>query len=68
MPVEAILIVAVTLVVALAIVWFVMRSIGAVSGRMQNGTPGRAVIEGIGDTGTTISTPSIGPDAPVYRL
>jgi hypothetical protein len=32
------------------------------------GLPGDAVIESIGDTGITVSMPSVGPNAPEYRL
>lgn len=39
-----------------------------VDGAVKNGIPAAAVIQGITDTGTTVSMPSTGPDAPVYKL
>ncbi len=39
-----------------------------VDSAVKNGIPATAVIESIADTGTTITSPSVGPDAPVYKL
>jgi hypothetical protein len=39
-----------------------------VDSEVKNGLPSVAVIQSIKDTGTTVSMPSIGPDAPVYKL
>jgi hypothetical protein len=35
---------------------------------VKNGTHSEAVIQSITDTGTTVTSPSTGPDAPVYKL
>ena len=35
---------------------------------IKNGIAADAVVESIADTGTTISSPSVGPEAPVYRF
>jgi len=45
-----------------------MRKMTGTTGPIKNGVPSDALIESIADTGTTVSTPSTGPDAPVYRL
>jgi len=47
---------------------FLMRKFGGTSGPVKNGVPSDAIIESIADTGMTITSPSAGPDAPVYRL
>lgn len=50
---------------------FVVRSVGSMvadTGRIKNGLQGTALIESIAETGVTISTPSIGPEAPVYKF
>jgi hypothetical protein len=39
-----------------------------VDSEVKNGTPSVAVIQRITDTGTTVTMPSVGPDAPVYKL
>lgn len=39
-----------------------------VDSAVKNGTPTVAVIQSITDTGTTVTMPSVGPDAPVYKL
>ena len=41
---------------------------GAAMGSIQNGIPASAVIESISETGMTITTPGVGPQAPVYNL
>jgi hypothetical protein len=44
------------------------RALGASTGTIQNGIPADAVIQGIAETGMTVTTPGVGPEAPVYRL
>lgn len=68
MPMEEVVLVVVILVITFGIIWLVMRSIGGLTGRMKNGLPARAVIQSIAETGTTISAPSVGPEAPVYSI
>jgi hypothetical protein len=51
-----------------AIVFLVLRSIGGLTGRIKNGVAGTALVRGFSETGTTISAPSTGPEAPVYKL
>ena len=38
------------------------------TGTIKNGVPGNALIESIADTGVTMTMPSVGPQAPVYRV
>ena len=47
---------------------FLMRKMTGSEGPIKNGVPSNALIAGISDTGTTISSPSVGPAAPVYQL
>ena len=47
---------------------FLMRKMTGIEGPIKNGVPSDAMIESIADTGTTISSPSVGPEAPVYKL
>ncbi len=66
------LFVAASIALPLGIMFFFMRGFGGMLGfglaQIKGGLPTSAVIESIGETGTTISSPSVGPDAPVYRL
>ena len=47
---------------------FLMRKMTGIAGPIKNGVPSDAFIESIADTGTTITSPSVGPEAPVYQL
>jgi uncharacterized membrane protein YgcG len=47
--------------------WLIRRMTG-VSGPIKNALPGDAVIQSIADTGVTVSMPSVGPEAPEYKL
>ena len=47
---------------------FLMRKVTGIAGPIKNGVPSDAYIESITDTGTTISSSSVGPEAPVYEL
>jgi hypothetical protein len=47
---------------------FLMRKMTGIAGPIKNGVPSDAYIESITDTGTTISSGSVGPEAPVYKL
>ena len=47
---------------------FLMRKVTGIEGPIKNGVPSDALITGISDTGTTITSPSVGPEAPVYQL
>jgi hypothetical protein len=47
---------------------FLMRKITGIEGPIANGVPSDALIAGIADTGTTISSPKYGPHAPDYKL
>jgi hypothetical protein len=47
--------------------WLIGKLTG-VTGPIKGGLPGNAVIESITDTGTTVSMPSVGPDAPEYKF
>jgi hypothetical protein len=47
---------------------FLMRKITGIEGQIENGIASDALIAGIADTGTTITSPSVGPNAPVYKL
>jgi hypothetical protein len=57
----------------LVIMFFAMRGFGGMFGafglaQIKGGVPTSAVLVGIAETGTTITSPSVGPDAPVYTL
>jgi hypothetical protein len=45
-----------------------MRKVTGIEGPIKNGVPSGALITGITDTGTTITSSSVGPEAPVYQL
>jgi uncharacterized membrane protein YgcG len=47
--------------------WLIGKLAGA-TGPIKGGLPGDAVIESIADTGVTVTMPSVGPDAPDYKL
>ena len=47
--------------------WLIGKLAGA-SGPIKGGLPGDAVIESMTDTGMTVTMPSVGPDAPDYKL
>jgi hypothetical protein len=47
---------------------FLVRKISGTSAPVKNGVQSDALIESIADTGMTISSPSAGPEAPVYKL
>jgi hypothetical protein len=47
---------------------FLVRKLSGTTAPVKNGVPSDAIIESITDTGMTITSPSAGPDAPVYRL
>lgn len=70
MPESAVVvaIVAVSVAIPLVVVFFAVRSMRRATGRIRNAVAGSAVVQSIAETGTTITTPSIGPDAPVYRI
>lgn len=47
---------------------FLVRKVTGIEGPIKNGVPSDALIEGISDTGTTITSSAYGPEAPVYQL
>jgi len=47
---------------------FLTRKITGTAAPVKNGVPSDALIESIADTGMTITSPSAGPEAPVYKL
>ena len=47
---------------------FLVRKISGTTAPVKNGVASDAMIESIADTGMTITSPSAGPDAPVYKL
>ena len=47
---------------------WLIRKITGVSGPAKGGLPGDAIIESIADTGTTVSMPGVGPEAPEYKF
>lgn len=42
--------------------------LSSVTGNIQNGVPATATIQSIGETGMTVQTPSLGPDAAFFKL
>ncbi len=49
------------------VIWFLRRFRGTTSS-IKNGVPADAVIQSIAETGMTITSPSVGPEAPVYKI
>ena len=47
---------------------FLVRKFSGTSAPVKNGAPSSALIESVTDTGMTITSPSAGPEAPVYKL
>jgi hypothetical protein len=47
---------------------FLVRKISGTAAPVKNGVPSDALIESIADTGMTITSPTAGPEAPVYKL
>ncbi|MGD0247435.1 MAG: hypothetical protein ABSB75_00115 [Candidatus Limnocylindrales bacterium] len=47
---------------------WLIRKMAGVSAPIKNALPGDAIIESIGETGITVTMPSVGPDAPDYEL
>jgi hypothetical protein len=47
---------------------FLMRKMTGIEGPIKNGVPSDAMIESIADTGTTVTMPDVGPDAPEYKF
>ena len=66
------LFIAASVALPLGITFFFMRGSGGFGifglAKIKGGVATAAVIERIGETGQTISSPSVGPEAPVYRL
>jgi hypothetical protein len=47
---------------------FLVRKLSGTTAPVKNGVPSTAMIASITDTGTTITSPAAGPEAPVYKL
>jgi hypothetical protein len=47
---------------------FLVRKLSGTTAPVKNGVPSTAMIASITDTGMTITSPTAGPDAPVYKL
>jgi hypothetical protein len=47
---------------------WLIRKMAGVPAPIKGGLPGSAVIESIAETGITVTMPSVGPDAPDYKL
>src|ERR1035437_8343218 len=47
---------------------FLMRKVTGIARHITSGVPSDSYIESITDTGTTSTSSSVGPDAPVYKL
>lgn len=45
-----------------------IRLVGGIGAPIKGGVPATALLRGFGETGTTISSPNTGPEAPVYLL
>ena len=68
MELATILITVAVVGVSFLIAGFAIRSIMRATGPIKNGVPATALLRGFSETGSTISAPNIGPEAPVYRL
>ena len=62
------LIIVASVAVPVLIAAVVLRSVSGVTGTIKEALPGTAVVRSIADTGTTISSSSVGAEAPVYRI
>jgi hypothetical protein len=60
--------IALTFLVILLVVRYVLRKLGATTTPIANGVPADAIIETIADTGFTASAPGLGANSPRYRL
>jgi hypothetical protein len=63
-----VVVVVLSVALPLLVMFFTFRKMGGVTGGIKNGLPAQAVIQSLAETGVTISTPSVGPDAPVYKM
>lgn len=54
--------------VSLLVAAVAIRSVSRLGGPIKGGIPATALLRGFAETGTTISSPRTGPEAPVYRL
>ena len=61
-------VVGVVVVVSLLITVFAFRFASQYGAPIKGGIPATALLKGFAETGTTISSPNTGPEAPVYRL
>jgi hypothetical protein len=64
----SILILIISIGLPLVIIFWAFRKFGGTMGSIKNGIPTDAVIQSIAETGMTITSPSIGPGAPVYKM
>lgn len=60
--------IALSFILVLLVVRYVLRKIGATARPVANGVPADAIIETIADTGFTASAPGLGANSPRYRL
>jgi hypothetical protein len=60
--------IALCFVLALAFGPFIVRKLAGVSGPIKGGLPTTATITSVGETGVTVTMPSVGPEAPDYEL
>ena len=69
-PVIIFVVVVVIFSITAPFVWgpWLIRKLTGTSSPIQNGLPADAVIESIADTGVTVTMPSVGPNAPEYKL
>ena len=65
---DPIAIIALTVGLPLVIVAWALVQMRKDTAGIKNGIPADAEVQSITDTGTTITTPSVGPEAPVYRF
>lgn len=56
------------IVLSLVITWRAVRSAFRATGSIKDAVAGTALVQSIAETGTTITSPSVGPDAPVYAI
>ena len=71
MPVFEILfwgLIALCVVIALGAGFWSLSKYRAATGTIRNGIPAEATIESIAETGMTITSPSIGPEAAVFKM
>jgi hypothetical protein len=70
LPVVIFVVVVVAFSITAPFLWgpWLMRKLTGTTGPIKGGLPSDAIVESITDTGTTVSMPEVGPEAPEYKF